>query len=197
MSITPIGHYINGQVAAGASGRSQAVTNPATGAVTGQVALANSAEVAQAVAAAQAAFPAWADTPPLRRARVLPAVPRQHDERRPLRRLTADESARGLPPPRITRAPGRQLVEVRLEQHPAALEGAQLVHAGPHRRLAVEGRPHDQRAGGIVGEAQEQEAVIDRLVVSNSGTAGTPAGDRMAAWSRLVINWQDRRRLSD
>jgi malonate-semialdehyde dehydrogenase (acetylating)/methylmalonate-semialdehyde dehydrogenase len=47
------------------------VTNPATGAVTGNVALANSAEVAQAVAAAQAAFPAWADTPPLRRARVM------------------------------------------------------------------------------------------------------------------------------
>ncbi|MBP8149087.1 MAG: aldehyde dehydrogenase family protein, partial [Limnohabitans sp.] len=71
MSITPIGHYIGGQVAAGASGRSQPVTNPATGAVTGNVALANSAEVAKAVAAAQAAFPAWADTPPLRRARVM------------------------------------------------------------------------------------------------------------------------------
>ena len=71
MSITPIGHYINGHVATGASGRSQPVTNPATGAVTGSVALANSAEVARAVAAAQAAFPAWADTPPLRRARVM------------------------------------------------------------------------------------------------------------------------------
>ena len=71
MSITHIGHYIGGQVAAGTSGRSQPVTNPATGAVTGNVALANSAEVAKAVAAAQAAFPAWADTPPLRRARVM------------------------------------------------------------------------------------------------------------------------------
>jgi malonate-semialdehyde dehydrogenase (acetylating)/methylmalonate-semialdehyde dehydrogenase len=71
MSISQIGHYIGGQVAAGASGRSQPVTNPATGAVTGNVALANSAEVAKAVAAAQAAFPAWADTPPLRRARVM------------------------------------------------------------------------------------------------------------------------------
>jgi malonate-semialdehyde dehydrogenase (acetylating)/methylmalonate-semialdehyde dehydrogenase len=71
MSISNIGHYIGGQVAAGASGRSQPVTNPATGAVTGNVALANSAEVAKAVAAAQAAFPAWADTPPLRRARVM------------------------------------------------------------------------------------------------------------------------------
>ncbi len=71
MSISHIGHYIGGQVAAGTSGRSQPVTNPATGAVTGNVALANSTEVAQAVAAAQAAFPAWADTPPLRRARVM------------------------------------------------------------------------------------------------------------------------------
>ena len=71
MSITDIDHHINGQRAAGTSGRSQNVTNPATGAVTGQVALANSAEVAKAVAAAQSAFPAWADTPPLRRARVM------------------------------------------------------------------------------------------------------------------------------
>ena len=47
------------------------VTNPATGAVTGRVALANRGDVDAAVAAAQAAFPAWADTPPIRRARVL------------------------------------------------------------------------------------------------------------------------------
>ena len=45
--------------------------NPATGAVARQVALASLAEVNAAVAAAQAAFPAWADTPPLRRARVM------------------------------------------------------------------------------------------------------------------------------
>jgi malonate-semialdehyde dehydrogenase (acetylating) / methylmalonate-semialdehyde dehydrogenase len=71
MSVANIGHWINGQVAAGASGRSQSVFNPATGAVTGQVALASSAEVGKAVAAAQAAFPAWADAPPLKRARVM------------------------------------------------------------------------------------------------------------------------------
>ena len=40
----------------------------------------------------------------------------------------------------------------------------------------------------------EQEAAIDQLVTSNSGAAGTPAGDRMAAWTRLVDSWQDRRR---
>jgi malonate-semialdehyde dehydrogenase (acetylating)/methylmalonate-semialdehyde dehydrogenase len=47
------------------------VFNPATGAVTGDVALANGAEVDAAVAAAQAAFPAWSDTPPIRRARIM------------------------------------------------------------------------------------------------------------------------------
>jgi malonate-semialdehyde dehydrogenase (acetylating)/methylmalonate-semialdehyde dehydrogenase len=69
--MTPIDHFISGQRVAGSSGRQQPVTNPATGEVSGQVALANSGEVARAVAAARAAFPAWADTPPLRRARVM------------------------------------------------------------------------------------------------------------------------------
>jgi malonate-semialdehyde dehydrogenase (acetylating)/methylmalonate-semialdehyde dehydrogenase len=70
-AINDIAHFIGGQTAAGTSGRTQDVFNPATGAVTGRVALASSAEVDTAVAAAQAAFPAWADTPPIRRARVL------------------------------------------------------------------------------------------------------------------------------
>ena len=71
MSTVNIGHYIGGRVVAGTSGRTQDVFNPATGAVTGKVALASAAEVSAAVAAAQAAFPAWADTPPIRRARIL------------------------------------------------------------------------------------------------------------------------------
>ena len=71
MSTVNIGHYIGGQAVAGASGRTQDVFNPATGAVTGKVALASTAEVGAAVAAAQAAFPAWADTPPIRRARIM------------------------------------------------------------------------------------------------------------------------------
>lgn len=40
-------------------------------AVTGRVALASAADVDTAVQAAQAAFPAWADAPPIRRARVM------------------------------------------------------------------------------------------------------------------------------
>ena len=66
-----IAHHINGAVANGSSTRTQPVYNPATGAVTGHVNLANVADVNAAVAAAQKAFPAWADTPPLRRARVM------------------------------------------------------------------------------------------------------------------------------
>ncbi len=72
-STADIGHYIGGRRLAGTSGRTQAVYNPATGAVARRVVLATAAEVDSAVAAAKAAQPAWADTPPLRRARVLNA----------------------------------------------------------------------------------------------------------------------------
>ncbi|WP_284616178.1 CoA-acylating methylmalonate-semialdehyde dehydrogenase [Aquabacterium humicola] len=68
---TDVGHFIGGERTAGTSGRQQAVYNPSTGRVARQVALASTDEVAAAVAAAKAAFPAWAETPPIRRARVL------------------------------------------------------------------------------------------------------------------------------
>jgi len=71
MTATSIAHFISGQKTAGTSTRAQDVFNPATGAVTGRVSLANVKDVDQAVASAKAAFPAWADTPPLRRARVM------------------------------------------------------------------------------------------------------------------------------
>ena len=71
MTVPSIAHFISGQTTAGSSTRAQDVFNPATGAVTGRVHLANVQDVAKAVASAQAAFPAWADTPPLRRARVM------------------------------------------------------------------------------------------------------------------------------
>jgi malonate-semialdehyde dehydrogenase (acetylating)/methylmalonate-semialdehyde dehydrogenase len=66
-----IEHWIGGRIVPGTSGRRADVFNPATGSVSGQVALASSAEVDAAVASAQAAFPKWADTPPIRRARVM------------------------------------------------------------------------------------------------------------------------------
>jgi malonate-semialdehyde dehydrogenase (acetylating)/methylmalonate-semialdehyde dehydrogenase len=70
-AVTDIPHFVAGARFAGTATRSQTVTNPATGAVTGQVPLANAADVDAAVSAAQAAFPAWSDTPPIRRARVM------------------------------------------------------------------------------------------------------------------------------
>ena len=68
---TDVGHHIGGRAVPGGSGRQQAVYNPATGRVARQVALASTEEVGAAVAAAKAAFPAWADMPPIRRARIL------------------------------------------------------------------------------------------------------------------------------
>lgn len=66
-----ISHFIQGKRTEGNSLRSQAVMNPASGAVKAQVVLANRRDVDEAVAAARAAFPKWIDTPPIRRARVL------------------------------------------------------------------------------------------------------------------------------
>ncbi|MFM8344876.1 MAG: aldehyde dehydrogenase family protein, partial [Betaproteobacteria bacterium] len=68
---TDITHWIGGRRVASSGARRQAVYNPATGAVARQLHLAETADVHAAVARAQAAFPAWADTPPIRRARVL------------------------------------------------------------------------------------------------------------------------------
>lgn len=65
-----VGHFINGELVAD-SGRSQDVFNPATGGVSKQVALASQQTVENAITAAAAAYPAWRDTPPLKRARVM------------------------------------------------------------------------------------------------------------------------------
>ena len=64
-------HYIYGECHAGSSERWGEVFNPTTGMVSARVPLASEQEVAATVAAARRAFPAWADTPPLRRARVM------------------------------------------------------------------------------------------------------------------------------
>jgi malonate-semialdehyde dehydrogenase (acetylating)/methylmalonate-semialdehyde dehydrogenase len=65
-----VGHFIGGQRVAG-TGRMQDVFNPATGQAVRQVALADRATVERAIAAAEAAYPAWRDTPPLKRARIM------------------------------------------------------------------------------------------------------------------------------
>ncbi|WP_396657199.1 CoA-acylating methylmalonate-semialdehyde dehydrogenase [Microbacterium sp.] len=54
-----IGHWIDGAEVASTSGRTAPVHNPATGALTGRVALADQAEVDAAIASAQAGFAVW------------------------------------------------------------------------------------------------------------------------------------------
>ena len=66
-----VGHWIGGQRQRGGGARTQTVWNPTTGQPARQVLLAVPDDVANAVAAAQAAQPAWGDMPPIRRARVL------------------------------------------------------------------------------------------------------------------------------
>lgn len=68
---TEVAHYIGGAHISGNGTRKQPIYNPATGAVSRQVRLGTAQDVEAAVAAAQSAFPRWADTPPIRRARVL------------------------------------------------------------------------------------------------------------------------------
>lgn len=65
-----IGHYINGQAVAANSG-TQAVFNPATGAIRANVALADASVVDQVIQSAHSAFPAWRNTPPQKRAQIL------------------------------------------------------------------------------------------------------------------------------
>jgi malonate-semialdehyde dehydrogenase (acetylating)/methylmalonate-semialdehyde dehydrogenase len=70
-NLDTITHFINGVKVDTQSGRYADVFNPAMGEPVARVALGTAGEVDAAVRAAEAAFPAWAATPPLTRARVL------------------------------------------------------------------------------------------------------------------------------
>ncbi len=65
-----VGHFINGRKVAD-DNRPCPVTNPATGKVTRHVAMATADTVRDAIAAAANAFPAWRNTPPAKRARIM------------------------------------------------------------------------------------------------------------------------------
>ena len=64
-------HFIAGAIVDGHAARHAPVFNPATGEVASTVCLADAQDVDDAVRAADAAFPAWAAEPPLKRARVM------------------------------------------------------------------------------------------------------------------------------
>ncbi len=69
-TLPTIKHLIDGQQVAGGS-RQAEVFNPATGQAEKHVLLADKCTVEAAIASAQAAYPAWRATPPLKRARVM------------------------------------------------------------------------------------------------------------------------------
>jgi malonate-semialdehyde dehydrogenase (acetylating)/methylmalonate-semialdehyde dehydrogenase len=70
-SPSEIHHVIGGRSVVATSGRASEVFNPATGEVVGRVHLASAQDVNTAVSAAKDAFAGWAETAPLRRARIL------------------------------------------------------------------------------------------------------------------------------
>jgi malonate-semialdehyde dehydrogenase (acetylating)/methylmalonate-semialdehyde dehydrogenase len=66
-----LAHFIGGKFVPGESGRFGDVYNPTTGALAARVPLASKAETEKAIEDAQQAFPGWANTSPLTRARVM------------------------------------------------------------------------------------------------------------------------------
>lgn len=66
-----ISHWINNEVFEGAGTNTAPVTNPATGTVTGEVALATLEDARAVIDAAAAAFPAWRDTSLAKRTQIL------------------------------------------------------------------------------------------------------------------------------
>src|SRR5258708_38997557 len=110
--MSDIHHYIEGKRTEGMSGRWGDVYNPATGEKGCRVALAGAGDVDRAVRAAAAAFPAWAATPPLCRARILfkfrELLEREGDA---LARLITDEHGKVLSDARGEVTRGAEVVE--------------------------------------------------------------------------------------
>ncbi len=69
-SANTVGHFINGADVAD-DNRPLPITNPATGEITKHVAMASRNTVEDAIAAAEAAFPAWRNTTPAKRAKIM------------------------------------------------------------------------------------------------------------------------------
>ena len=79
---TTISHWMNNTVFPGTSAVTAQVTNPATGAVTGEVVLGSVEDGRAVIDAAAAAFPAWRDTSLARRSAVLFAFREQLNARK-------------------------------------------------------------------------------------------------------------------
>jgi malonate-semialdehyde dehydrogenase (acetylating) / methylmalonate-semialdehyde dehydrogenase len=83
MSNNTIQHWADGKPFAGTTTDTAPVTNPATGAVTGQVALASVEDAQHVIDSASAAFPAWRDTSLAKRTQILFAFRELLNTRKP------------------------------------------------------------------------------------------------------------------
>jgi len=103
--------WINGKPLA-PGGRYGDVFNPALGHVTKRVVYADAGIIDSAVKAATAAFPAWRDTPPLRRARILQKfLQLLQREQRALARIVTEEHGKTLPDAMGSVQRGMEVVE--------------------------------------------------------------------------------------
>ena len=97
MPVEKLHLWINGQRVQAQSSRTADIFNPATGAVIRLAPLASETDVDAAVAAAKAAYPAWRDTTPLRRARILTRFRELMEQHRDeLARLASEEHGKTL-----------------------------------------------------------------------------------------------------
>ncbi len=126
-----IGHWINGKLVQGTSGRFADIMNPATGEVQARVSLATVAELNAAIADAARAQVAWAATNPQRRARVMMAfgalINQNMDK---LAELVSREHGKTLPDARGDVQRGLEVIEVCMGA-PAFLKGEMTDNAGP------------------------------------------------------------------
>ncbi len=124
-------HYINGAHVKGTSGRFADVYNPATGEVQAKCPLASVAEMDQAVAAAEAAQPAWAAVNPQRRARVMMKfVDLLHRDMDKLAEALSREHGKTLPDAKGDVIRGLEVVEYCIGA-PQMLKGDFTDSAGP------------------------------------------------------------------
>ncbi|HOZ34002.1 MAG TPA: aldehyde dehydrogenase family protein, partial [Tabrizicola sp.] len=126
-----IGHWINGKLVKGTSGRFADVYNPATGELQAKVALATPAELDHAIQDAAKAQLIWAATNPQRRARVMMAfgalINRDMDK---LAEMVAREHGKTIPDAKGDVQRGLEVVEVCMGA-PAMLKGEAMDSAGP------------------------------------------------------------------
>ncbi|WP_283177925.1 CoA-acylating methylmalonate-semialdehyde dehydrogenase [Gemmobacter sp. 24YEA27] len=129
--VAEIGHWIDGKLAKGTSGRFTDVFNPATGEVQARLALATPAELDAAIQSAAAAQLKWQAVNPQRRARVMMAFAALiNRDMEKLAELVSREHGKTIPDAKGDVQRGLEVVEVCMGA-PALLKGEYTDSAGP------------------------------------------------------------------